>query len=216
MFHPRIFLPRLLAHRRARTATRVEGSRLLGAPIEARCMVEVFDQGNRVRLERGDERVGSLRPERAASVGRRCASSSLRARKAFYAFCISSNMPKISVVTSPAETPFRASKLGPARVRDGAIHRERLLAQLAAAADTPIALISASAGYGKSTLAAQWTVRCQRPVAWINLDAGDNDPMVFLDSVAYALDRLDPAASEFLHEVQRPGTTGRDGHPRLS
>ena len=85
-------------------------------------------------------------------------------------------------------------------MRAGAIQRERLLAQLAAAADTPIALISASAGYGKSTLAAQWTVRCQRPVAWINLDAGDNDPMVFLDSVAYALDRLDPAASEFLHE----------------
>ena len=94
----------------------------------------------------------------------------------------------------------RASKLEPARLRAGAIQRERLLGQLAAAADTPIVLISASAGYGKSTLAAQWSARCQRPVAWINLDRGDDDPLMFLNVVTHALDRLDPVAPELLDE----------------
>lgn len=66
------------------------------------------------------------------------------------------------------------------------------MTQLAAAADSPIVLISASAGYGKSILAAQWSARCQRPVAWINIDHGDNDPVVFLSYLAHALDRLAP------------------------
>ena len=94
----------------------------------------------------------------------------------------------------------RASKLEPARLRAGAIQRERLLGQLAAAADTPIVLISASAGYGKSTLAAQWSAQCQRPVAWINVDRSDNDPIAFLRALAHALDRIDPADAEILNE----------------
>ena len=93
----------------------------------------------------------------------------------------------------------RASKLEPLRLRADALQRERLLARLAGA-DTPIVLIAASAGYGKSTLAAQWSTQCQRPVAWLNLDRTDNDPIVFLNAVAHALDRLDPVAPELLDE----------------
>ena len=84
--------------------------------------------------------------------------------------------------------------------RANALQRERLLARLAGA-DTGIVLISASQGYGKSTLAAQWSTRCERPVAWINLDRADNDPIVFLSAVAHALDRLDPVAPELLDEL---------------
>ena len=94
----------------------------------------------------------------------------------------------------------RASKLEPRRPSADALQRERLLARLAGA-DTPIVLIAASAGYGKSTLAAQWSTRCQRPVAWLNLDRADNDPIVFLNAVAHALDRLDPVAPELLDEL---------------
>jgi LuxR family maltose regulon positive regulatory protein len=79
-----------------------------------------------------------------------------------------------------------------------------LLRQLAAGADSPIVLISASAGYGKSILAAQWSARCQRPVAWINLDRGDNDPVVFLSYVAHALNRLAPVDPELLNELSAP------------
>jgi LuxR family transcriptional regulator, maltose regulon positive regulatory protein len=79
-----------------------------------------------------------------------------------------------------------------------------VLGQLAAAADARIVLISASAGYGKSILAAQWSERCERPVAWIDLDRGDNDPVVFLSYVANALNRLGPVEPELLDELSTP------------
>jgi LuxR family transcriptional regulator, maltose regulon positive regulatory protein len=101
----------------------------------------------------------------------------------------------------PAMSWIRESKLAPRRPRITAVERGRLLAQLAAAADSPIVVIRASAGYGKSILAAQWSTRCQRRVAWINLDRGDNDPVVFLSYFAHALDRLAPVAEEVLDEL---------------
>lgn len=75
------------------------------------------------------------------------------------------------------------------------------MAELSAAADVPIVLICASAGFGKSTLAAQWSARCERPVVWVNLDRGDNDPVVLLGYLANALDRVDPVAPELLEEL---------------
>ena len=55
--------------------------------------------------------------------------------------------------------------------------------------------------FGKSTLAAQWSARCERPVVWVNLDRGDNDPVVLLGYLANALDRVDPVAQELLEEL---------------
>ena len=81
--------------------------------------------------------------------------------------------PDLSVVTlqpPPRTWLGRASKFDPAPLRTGTVERGRLLRRFAAAAEAPIILISASAGYGKSTLARQWCERSQRPVAWINLD----------------------------------------------
>ncbi|MGZ4415198.1 MAG: LuxR C-terminal-related transcriptional regulator [Gaiellaceae bacterium] len=68
----------------------------------------------------------------------------------------------------------------------------------------PIVLISASAGYGKSILAAQWASACRRPVAWVNLDRGDNNPLVLLNYLAHALDRLAPVAPELFDELSSP------------
>jgi LuxR family transcriptional regulator, maltose regulon positive regulatory protein len=96
---------------------------------------------------------------------------------------------------------IRESKFWMPRPRGGAVERGHLLSQLAAGAKSPIVLISASAGYGKSSLAAQWGTRCRRQVAWINVDRGDNNPVVFLNYVAHALDRLAPADPELLDEL---------------
>ena len=98
----------------------------------------------------------------------------------------------------------RDSKFDPARPRPGTITRERLLRRIAAATDAPITLISASAGYGKSTLTAQMHERSQRPLAWINLDRGDNDPITFLNAIAHALHTIDPLAPELLAELAAP------------
>jgi LuxR family maltose regulon positive regulatory protein len=79
-----------------------------------------------------------------------------------------------------------------------------LLVQLETARDVPIVLIAASAGYGKSTLAAQWSFRCRRPSGWLNLDRGDNNPRLLLNSLVHALDLLGPVAPEFFDELTAP------------
>ena len=64
-------------------------------------------------------------------------------------------------------------------------------------------LVSAPAGYGKSTLVAQWTDQDPRPTGWVHLGHGDNDPVVLLTYVAAALERTGPVGGEFLEELSR-------------
>ena len=42
-----------------------------------------------------------------------------------------------------------------------------------------LTLISAPAGFGKTTLVSEWLASCQQPAAWLSLDEGDNDLSVF-------------------------------------
>jgi LuxR family maltose regulon positive regulatory protein len=51
------------------------------------------------------------------------------------------------------------------------VPRPRLLRRLTAASDVPIAMIVAPAGYGKTTLLAEWAVRDERPFAWVSFEA---------------------------------------------
>ena len=50
-----------------------------------------------------------------------------------------------------------------------------------------LTLVSAPAGFGKTTLVSAWATDCGRPVAWLSLDKGDNDPARFLAYLAAAL-----------------------------
>ena len=51
--------------------------------------------------------------------------------------------------------------------------------------------VVAPAGYGKTTLLAQWAERKHATVAWVSLDDRDNDPAVLLTYLAVALDRVE-------------------------
>src|SRR5262249_10817377 len=86
------------------------------------------------------------------------------------------------------ELPFELSdaKLRPPVLRPGTVARADLLGRLVGA-DTP-SLISvvAPAGYGKTTLLAQWARAKQPRVAWVSADRGDNDPTVLLAGLAAA------------------------------
>lgn len=84
------------------------------------------------------------------------------------------------------------SKLRPPRSPAGNVSRAALLELLARSRSRPLVLVSATAGYGKTTLLAQWAARSRRPFAWVSLDRRDNDPIVLLTYVATALDRLSP------------------------
>ena len=88
--------------------------------------------------------------------------------------------------------PILESKLTPAPTRPGVISRIRLLDRLEASAATPVVVISAPAGYGKTVLAAEWAERDRRPFVWLSIDRHDNDPAVLLTYLAMGLDRVEP------------------------
>jgi LuxR family maltose regulon positive regulatory protein len=70
-----------------------------------------------------------------------------------------------------------------------------LVNRLRTARNARVVSIAAPAGYGKSTLLAQWAARDRRPFAWVSVDHRDNDPVVLLTHVAAAVDgieELDP------------------------
>ncbi len=82
------------------------------------------------------------------------------------------------------------TKLRPPRLREGYVTRPRLLAQLDRGLEQDLILISAPAGYGKTSLAADWLR--QRPAlttAWVSLDENDNDLDVFLHYLTTAVHR---------------------------
>lgn len=58
--------------------------------------------------------------------------------------------------------------------------------------ERPLTFVSAPAGYGKTTLAAQWIALSGAHAAWVSLDEGDNDPTRLWIQVLAALERLAP------------------------
>ena len=64
-------------------------------------------------------------------------------------------------------------------------------------------LVSAPAGYGKSTLVAQWRGLDPRAGGWVQLGHGDPDPAALLARVVAALERTGPLNGELLEELSR-------------
>ena len=76
------------------------------------------------------------------------------------------------------------------------VPRPHLIKQLDDGLDCNLALVSAPAGFGKTTLVSTWARGCDRPVAWLSLDDGDNDPTRFLSYVVAALRTISPNLGE--------------------
>ena len=90
--------------------------------------------------------------------------------------------------------PILATKLYIPPPRPGLVPRSRLVERLneGLAKGRKVALISAAAGFGKTTLVSEWVAGCARPVAWLSLDEGDNDPTRFLTYLIAALQTIAP------------------------
>jgi LuxR family transcriptional regulator, maltose regulon positive regulatory protein len=90
----------------------------------------------------------------------------------------------------PADSILEA-KLRPPQTRSAWVMRSRLLEELEHATQRAVTLIAAPAGYGKTTVVAQWLASDLRPkiVAWISLDTADNDPVRLWTNIATALAR---------------------------
>jgi LuxR family maltose regulon positive regulatory protein len=83
-------------------------------------------------------------------------------------------------------------------LRPELVTRPRLLERLNAGLLGKVTLLSAPAGYGKSTLINEWAHQAGLPVAWLSLDVGDNDPTRFLVYVIAALQKIDEWIGEDL------------------
>ncbi len=82
------------------------------------------------------------------------------------------------------------------RPRSGSdvIPRARLFERLNAGLSGNVTLISAPAGFGKTTLLAEWLQTIERPTAWLSLDENDNELRIFVHSLTTALQTVFPDA----------------------
>ncbi|MCP4540877.1 MAG: tetratricopeptide repeat protein [Chloroflexi bacterium] len=97
--------------------------------------------------------------------------------------------------------PLLTTKLFISPTRSELVSRPRLVEQLNAGLHRKLTLISAPAGFGKTTLLSEWItgrggVTPPLPVAWLSLDAGDNDPIRFWRYIVAALGTLEPSIGE--------------------
>jgi len=88
-------------------------------------------------------------------------------------------------------------------VHPNLVPRPRLVQRLGEGLRGPLTLIAAPAGYGKTTLMSAWRASSGRNwlVAWLSLDAGDNDPARFWSYLVSALDSLRPGLMEKVHPI---------------
>src|SRR4249919_1506218 len=93
-------------------------------------------------------------------------------------------------------TPILATKLYIPRLRPNVVSRPRLLERLNEGLHRKLTLISAPAGFGKTTLVSAWVEGIERPVAWLSLDEGENDPTRFLTYLVAALQTIAPNIGE--------------------
>ncbi len=107
-------------------------------------------------------------------------------------------------------TPILATKLYIPRPRPNGVSRPRLLERLNEGLHRKLTLISAPAGFGKTTLVSEWVEGIERPVAWLSLDEGENDLTRFLTYLVAALQTIAVTIGEgvlsALHSPQPPPT----------
>ena len=127
-----------------------------------------------------------------------------------------------SVAAAPARGRTRARRSGVAEARPfdflesriqvpapraGTVSRTGLVNRMRASTSAAVATVVAPAGYGKTTLLAQWAARDTRRFAWVTVDDRDNDPVVLLRHIAAALAREEPLERSVVEALRSPRPT---------
>ena len=97
---------------------------------------------------------------------------------------------------------------------DGSVARRALLERLAASPAT-LVTVSAPAGYGKTTFLAQAAAQERRAVAWVSLDAHDDDPASLVGLLAAALHRVRPIDTAVFEAIAGPAISPWSAVTRL-
>ena len=103
-----------------------------------------------------------------------------------------------------------AVKSGRALSQDGAIPRRQLLARISQAGEAQVVLLSAPAGYGKTSLLAQWADSRQLADAgvrsvWVALESWHDEPLALMREIARALDSVAPLPRELRSDLEQIG-----------
>ena len=106
--------------------------------------------------------------------------------------------------TVPERDVLLATKLHMPASRPGLVPRPRLTTRLDEGLVRGLILACAPAGYGKTVLLADWAQGSGHPVAWLSLDAGDNDPARFWRHAVAALDRACPGTGDRMAPLLGP------------
>lgn len=104
---------------------------------------------------------------------------------------------------APYEAIFLKGKLHPLTVPPDCVAREVLQRRLDAFCPLPLILVSAPAGYGKSTLISCWLRQGNRPFTWLSLDESDGDLRQFLNYFLAAVRAKFPSACEASMRIAR-------------
>src|SRR5512138_485798 len=97
------------------------------------------------------------------------------------------------------KTDLLASKFYYPQHRPDLVQRPHLLESLNAGIHGKLTLVSAPAGFGKTTVLSEWIRDCGHPAAWLSLDKNDNDLSRFLIYLIAAIQRVEP---EFGIDIQ--------------
>jgi LuxR family maltose regulon positive regulatory protein len=93
-------------------------------------------------------------------------------------------------------------------VTEDLVCRTRLHERLDLGLETPVTLVAAPAGYGKSMLVSHWAESRERPCAWVSLDEADSDVGLFLRYIVAAVQSVAPGSCEevagLLHAANLP------------
>ena len=107
----------------------------------------------------------------------------------------------------PTSFPLLKTKLYIPAPPASRVVRARLVERLGEVEQKALTIISAPAGFGKTTLLAEWIAQTTLPVAWLSLDNGDNDPHRFLSYLSTTLECIQEdvgaEAIQFMRSHQR-------------
>ena len=92
--------------------------------------------------------------------------------------------------------PILQTKLYIPPIRPELVSRPRLIERLDSGLRRKLTLVSAPAGFGKTTLVSEWVAGSDLHVAWLSLDEGDNDPTRFLAYLVAALQTIAASIGE--------------------
>src|SRR5215218_4675087 len=105
-----------------------------------------------------------------------------------------------------ARDELLATKVNLPRTRPDRLARSRLVQRLDEGMGRPLVLVCTPAGFGKTTLLADWAADATLLVGWLSLDPDDNEPMRFWRYVVAALDRVAGRLGEQIVPLLSPGS----------